>query len=218
MYAERVANGYGQESTLYFLHIFPPNRLLIFLLGIAASFAFKRVYHSVKNRIGPFFATFLEVMVIAAILQYILFRSLSKYLFKWMTIILPQLKYTLFFLVDNYIVFAFLTILSLWVFGLERGFVSRILCHKYFLFLGKISFSIYMSHQLIFSYIGVWKESLVNSFGEVAVGVTACMVVIPISFMMYTLVEAPMSRCWIIDRPIQDKTKVLGNQPIPETW
>ena len=205
MYAERVANGYGQESTLYFLHIFPPNRLAMFLLGIVASFAFKRVYHSVKNRIGLFFATFLEVTVIAVILQSILFRSFSKFLFKWMIIVLPQLKYTLFYLVDNYIVNTFLTILLLSVFGLERGFVSRILCHKYILFLGKISFCIYMSHQLIFRYIGVWKDSLIGSFGAVTVGVTACVVVIPISVMMQTFVDEPISRRWMIDRPTRDK-------------
>ena len=125
VYVERTASGYGQESTVYFLHIFPPNKLLIFLLGVAASFAFKRVYHSVKNRIGLFFATFLEFLVTAVILQYIFFRSLSKYLIKWLVILLPQLKYTLFYLVENYIVFAFLTILALWVFGLERGFVQE---------------------------------------------------------------------------------------------
>ncbi len=217
MYVERTASGYGQESTVYFLHIFPPNKLLIFLLGVAASFAFKRVYHSVKNRIGFFFATFLEFLVTAAILQYIFFRSLSKYLIKWLVILLPQLKYTLFYLVENYIVFSFLTILALWVFGLERGFVSRILRHKYVLFLGKISLCIYMSHQLIFSYIGMWKESLVSSFGEIVVDVTACMVVIPISFMMHTFVEAPISNRWKIDRPIQDKKTAVENRPIPET-
>ena len=83
--------------------------------------------------------------------------------------------------------------------------------------MGKISLCVYLSHQLIFSYIGMWKESLVTSFGEIVVDVSACMVVIPISFMMYTLVEAPISNRWKINRPIQDKKTALENQPIPET-
>jgi peptidoglycan/LPS O-acetylase OafA/YrhL len=161
-----------------------------------------KMFHFLKYRIGPLFATFLEVIVIGAILQHILFRSLSVHLFNWMSILLPQLKYTLFFLVENYIVITTLSILLLWIFGLERGLISKIMCHKYIFFLGKISFCIYMSHQLVFRYIGIWKEYLIGSFGDAVVGITACMIVISISSLMYRFIEVPISRYFMIDRPV----------------
>lgn len=217
MYTERAAIGFGQESTVYFLHIFPPNKLLIFLVGIAASFVFMRWHESVKSRVGFFVATFLEVLVIAVVLHYILFRSLSKCLLNWLAAFVPQLKYTSFYLVENYLVFVFLTILTLWIFGLERGLISRVLRQHCVLSFGKISFCIYMSHQLIFRYVGLWRESLVSFFGEAAVGVAACIIVLPVSYVMYVFVEAPISSRWKIDRPIQDKSKALESKPIPET-
>ena len=193
-YVEREATDFGQEVTIYFMHIFPPNRLFMFLCGMAGSFAFRSVLYPLRARVGTAFATVLEILVMVGVVENILFRALPRAIIKGLAVLFPGLKYTSFYLVENYIVIVFLAIMIFWVFGLERGLISRILRCQQFLFLGKISFCIYLSHQLIFRYMAGAREILVSAFGQVVVGAVACVIVLGVSFLMHKYVEEPMRR------------------------
>ena len=74
------------ECTPIFIHwllyVFPPNRLLDFLFGIAASIVFIKFYAALKNRIGILFATFLEIISLLLIIDRIFFKTLLVFSIK----------------------------------------------------------------------------------------------------------------------------------------
>jgi len=184
------------ECTPIFIHwllyVFPPNRLLTFLFGIAASIVFIKFYAALKNRIGILFATFLEIISLILIIDRIFFKTLLVFSIKSFLHIVPYFKQSAPHFIDLYFTSVVCFIFTIFIFGLEKGFISKLLSKRIFVFLGKISFSIYMTHQLFFRCLIPWKSFFINTFGELFFAISACILVIPISFSIYRFIEVPI--------------------------
>jgi peptidoglycan/LPS O-acetylase OafA/YrhL len=81
------------------------------------------------------------------------------------------------------------------VFQFEKGCLSRLFSSKPFVFLGELSFSFYMSHQLVLvrvvSLFGGKINSIGLAFGYAFLSLT---VTLAIAAVMYFLIERPLNR------------------------
>jgi peptidoglycan/LPS O-acetylase OafA/YrhL len=77
----------------------------------------------------------------------------------------------------------------IYIFAHQKGIISRMLSKKQFVFLGEISFSFYMIHQLIINYIGsisVFRTHLILS------SIGAFLASLILSAIIYTYYEIPL--------------------------
>lgn len=110
----------------------------------------------------------------------------------------------------------FIFSLVILIFSLESGIVSKILKHRFFLFLGILSYSIYMTHMFIggkFFKLPIrlleekfgWNISYIDASGETMYGITLwhgtlleifyIIIVISCSYISYKIIEEPF-RNW----------------------
>ena len=87
-----------------------------------------------------------------------------------------------------------LFVLLIFVFGLQKGLISRLLSTRLFIFLGEISFAMYMSHQLFYRFLRQWRNVLNDNLGELFVAVSVCLLVIPLSYLIYRFIEVPVRK------------------------
>jgi peptidoglycan/LPS O-acetylase OafA/YrhL len=80
-------------------------------------------------------------------------------------------------------------------FGANRGWPSRALSHPFLVFLGRISYSIYLVHDIVrnFEYhiLGRFLLFSANSYLLVSLSVLGAMSTIPVAWATYTLIEKP---------------------------
>jgi peptidoglycan/LPS O-acetylase OafA/YrhL len=128
----------GTNTTWWLVYIFPPVRMFDFIVGICVGMIFLRFKDKVRN-------TKLEQMLftIGEIIAILLFVLSWKSGF---------LKYPTFSM-GLYYIPSFAVIL--FVFSFQKGLISYFLANKVFTHLGDLSFSIYMLHQVVISYISV---------------------------------------------------------------
>jgi len=190
------------DQVVYWLYIFPPNRLFNFLSGVGASFIFVSLYPKAKERLGVTSATVIELIAIVLLLDRVVYQRFSRYFCDLVLSQAPGLDSTIWSLVDHYGFSTFLTVGILFVFGFQKGFFSKMLSKKLFLFFGEISFAIFLSHELIFRYLAFKREWLVTTFGDVLVGAGACLLVFIVSYFLYTWVEKPLGRATVpVEKP-----------------
>lgn len=182
------------DLALFFFHVYPPHRLLIFLCGTGASLLFVRFYQRMRTSVSISVATLLEVIVVGIFLDRIFFKTISPYLLLPVKAALPGLGISANYLVDNYFYCTFLTVAMLWILGLEKGLISRMLRNRYMILLGNISFCVYMSHQVIFRFFAIYRDQLIGYAGAAWVGVGAGVVVFTVSYVMWMYIERPLTR------------------------
>lgn len=121
------------------LYIFPLARLIDFVMGILLGLILIQVKQSRKAQklIERTKFTRIEVLSFAAVIGAVVISPL-----------LPQsLRFGLWMM-------PFL-VCMIFIFSMQQGLVSKLLLYKPFVFLGEISFSFYMIHQLVIRYVTV---------------------------------------------------------------
>lgn len=172
-------------------YVFPPNRLLVFVCGVATAMVFVRYYESLRNRLSTFTATVFELVALGLVLERILFRNIIDLVTSVVFTYVPSLPRTGYFLFDDYVSSVFLTNLLIFVFALEKGLLSWIFSVRIFMILGAISFSIFMSHQLVFRFISFYRDSLISAYGVIPTALGACVLALPIAYLLFIFVEKP---------------------------
>ena len=175
-------------------YVFPPNRLLVFLCGVATAIVFVRYYKRLRSRISVFVATVFELVALGLVLERIIFRSLIDLTASVVFTYIPYLQHTGYFLLDDYVSSVFLTNLLVFVFALERGLISRLFSAPILMVLGATSFAIFMSHQLVFRFISFYRDSLFSAYGAVPTALGACLLAILNAYLLFLFVETPGSR------------------------
>ena len=183
-----------KANKLWLLYIFPPNRLLVFLFGVGSAKLFIKFYTPLKTYLGKSSATLLEIISILLIIDFVLWGSLTRFLYNLLLSINFPFGKSLDFFIKHYITSAIPAFLLLVVFGLERGFISRFLTKRIFVFLGEISFSIFMFHQLFFRVLKFYKNFFFVTFGQSATIIVLITLTIPLSFPIYKFIEEPIRR------------------------
>lgn len=86
----------------------------------------------------------------------------------------------------------------IFIFSFEKGYFSNLIKHRYFVFLGEISFSLYMFHQLIIRYLTTLLENFSVSISTLPRLLLFIMFVITsviiISALNYLFYEKPLNR------------------------
>jgi peptidoglycan/LPS O-acetylase OafA/YrhL len=181
-----------EEYLAWLINIFPPNRILNFLLGMGTSFCLMRFYGQFKKRLGLLSATVLEVICLCLMLERVFFMGLRFFIAKSFIFIAPSFFKSALASTDVYFTTALISAGIIFIFSLEKGLLSRFLTQRLFVLLGEISFSVYMVHQLFFRFLALWREPLIRAFGSVYLALGACLVVIPISYLLYRFIENPI--------------------------
>lgn len=85
--------------------------------------------------------------------------------------------------------FLFFGILIL-VFSLKRGSISKLLSIPFFVYLGEISFAIYMTHQIVLNYFNAFHLDYVK-LNPILMYVVFWVITISVSIFLYHLLEIP---------------------------
>lgn len=131
-------------------YIFPPLRLVDFTGGVVLGMCFLKIIENPNNFFDRLQHKYFSVLEVAALSIIVAATLISPYL--------PQTLRFGMFLIPFWS-------LVIFVFAWQKGIVSRILSAKSLIFLGNVSFSFYMIHQLIirtFSSVNIDHRDLVS--------------------------------------------------------
>ena len=163
----------------WFYVISPYLRWMDFLFGIALGYAFLKV-KSVKPKKTNVFSL-LEVLSLFSVVGFYFYFLHEELPFKW--------NYSAYF---NPLFGAII-----YIFSFQSGLLSKFLSMQAFTYLGRISFSIYMTHQVLMFY---WNRYIVNlnyiaSTKEEALNqLIYCAAVLIMSVFTYHAIENPARR------------------------
>lgn len=160
---------YEREGHWLF-YINPFYRVFDFILGIALHEFYRnfKAHNFIEKK-----SNYIELFTLGI---FILFYSLRSYI--------PQsLRWSTFYWIPMSLI--------IFIFAFQRGFISKVLSQKWFIFLGEISFAFYMVHQLIIEFLGIlqYKFHFVNS-GYLLI-LLAFLSSIGISTLIYLYFEKP---------------------------
>lgn len=172
----------------WLLHMFPTNRILVFLIGIILG----KIYLQFRDRFSnasSFVASSSELLLLLLIVDRLSTGILLNAIFRAVNsmLLLPPLLARQ--IVDIYILTPTLCGLLILVCSLQRGAISRLLSYRTMVYLGEISFAIYLSHQVIFRILSKMGFITVIPLTFLAFAITFC-----ISHLLYRFVEKPCSQ------------------------
>ena len=185
MYGMLMATNAGEleetmdgASWLNFIHVGPPARFLEFLAGVLTALVFKRL----RKPNWPSWAwTVLEVLVVAGVViacQADPWLTLSSFYF-------PPALHVWFYCSGTFPLMCLVVL----CFAYSEGAVSRVLSWRPLVFMGEISFSLYMVHQLV---LVTWiiQGRAPNTWDPGALALITAQI-LGISVLCYLLVERP---------------------------
>ena len=180
---------------LWLLYVFPLNKLAVILLGVGTSRLFLNNLRKLKEWMGKMYATLLEVIVLLLTIDFIAWNNFTRFTKSVLVYIhIPFVKSLDLFNV-NYLSAPIITLLLIAVFTLEKGIIAQFLTTRPLLFLGEISFSIFISHQLFINYVlNHYKSSLFYTFGQPMTLVLSMLLIIVSSSLIYLFIEDPLRR------------------------
>ena len=135
----------------WLLHMVPTNRILVFLIGIILGKIFLSVRDKVSN-VNILTASFFELLSILLIIDRlsacIVLNTILRVLHKFIDV--PQLLARQ--IIDIYILTPVLCGFLIFICGLQFGLISRFLSSRLLVFLGEVSFAIYLSTNWFFGF------------------------------------------------------------------
>ena len=130
----------------FLTYIFPLFRSLEFISGMSLGILYLKEKRNINNILSFKKSTILEIMIIVLFI-------IQRYLCSYTQIynIPYNYKSPIGFLISLAIVI---------IFSMEKGFISKILSAKLFVYIGNISFEIYIMHTVIMNYCDTFLEIL----------------------------------------------------------
>lgn len=171
----------------WLIHMVPTNRIVVFLFGILLAKLFLSKVNRFK-KINFLTASFFEVVLLVLIIDRLSTCSVLNILVQSVNSVIDAPLLLSRQLIDIYFLSPVLCGLLIFVCSLEHGIISRILVAKPLIFLGELSFAIYLSHQLIFRIL-----SRIKVDNEANLILLAFIITIFISYFLYRYVEKPCS-------------------------
>lgn len=154
------------------LYVFPLARVWDFLMGVMLGIIFReRPKRTVKHATILF--SLLELSSLALLIAAFLYSGHVR----------QSLKFSVYFMP--------VWCALIYVFSYQKGFLSKLMSHRLFVYLGKISFSFYMVHQLIIRYMRTFIHHFSGGH-DVIIGVGAFVISIGLSVIIYEKFEEPV--------------------------
>ena len=180
---------------LWLLYIFPPNKLVVILLGVGTSKIFLKYLNQLKGWIGKTQGTLLEIIVLLLTIDFIVWGNITKFTQSILLFIHTPFVKSLELMNANYISAPIISLLVISVFAVEKGIIAQFLKTRPLLFLGEISFSIFISHQLFINYVlDYYKNSLFYTFGQPITIIISMVLIILLSSLIYIFIEDPVRK------------------------
>ena len=180
---------------LWLLYIFPLNRLVTVFIGMAASRVFIINQSRLTSRLGLASATALEAMALLLMIDFIAWGGLTGFVHNAFLSFTGSPLWSIDFLNKNYISGPLPVFMLLSIFALEKGLVSRILQARIFILLGEMSFSIFITHQIIINYfLSSYKAYLFSALGQPMTVILATVFIIGVSLLTYRAIEEPIRK------------------------
>jgi peptidoglycan/LPS O-acetylase OafA/YrhL len=168
-------------SAFALLYVFPLGRLFEFVLGMCCALVWEKFQ---KRNLNGAVATSLEAMTLGAAAAYMVFSSPVT---AWMQT-KPALEVPAIWLLysGNCLFFAAMIV----VFATQRGAISKLLSHKTLVWLGELSYAIYILHFPIM----IWLLTNMKTFGLTPESASCVFVgsLLVISHVFFTYVERPL--------------------------
>ena len=193
IYIETNQRGDNLWFRLWLLYIFPPNKLVIILLGVGTARLFLTYLNQLKGWIGIIRGTLLEITALLLAIDFVMWGIFAQFTKNILFFMNTPFDKSLELINTNYIAAPIVSLLIIGVFAVEKGIISQFLKTRPFLFLGEISFSIFISHQLLINYFfGYYKQFFLYTFGQLMTGLLLLTVIIVLSSLIYTFIEDPV--------------------------
>ncbi|MCQ6558985.1 acyltransferase family protein [Paenibacillus mendelii] len=155
---------------LWFAYFFPVTRLFEFMAGVLLGFIFLQSRTIVK-RISPFLFSVFELCSVGLLVAVVIIAPAMSQNIRYGILFIPIWS------------------ILIYVFSFQRGAISTLLSNRILVYLGKVSFSFYMIHNLVLSYIFfLWKPNI-NTYLLILICFS---VTILLSVLMYHFYEEPM--------------------------
>ena len=171
--------------------VHPLGRLFEFVLGMVFALWWQKKLS--RNHIGRSLGTILELLIFTLVIVVIYFRTDLVYIVKkhysWVG---PA---GIVWLSRSGIVCLFYGFLVA-VMALEKGVISWLLASRLLVWLGQLSFSIYMVHQVLIRYY-IKKADFFSFVPDPVALVGFCCTLLLVAFLMRTLIENPCRRTLI---------------------
>ena len=176
-YASAPPNAVNTQGLLY---IFPPARILEFFFGVAIYQLRQRIQATVL-RIEPHWATLCELTVWGLLLISMAYSEVVSWQIASHSshVLLEYLGHASSFPCFGLIVLCF---------SFERGLCSQFLRRRLFVFLGEVSYSLYLCHAMIYTHLG----RLNGTFWLKQVVFWIC--ILSVSSLAYLFVEKPLRK------------------------
>jgi peptidoglycan/LPS O-acetylase OafA/YrhL len=158
----------GPLENHWLLHMFPLNRLFVFILGVFLAHFYMLVTCYVNNLPRGLFS-FFEILCLVLIFDALFLSNFSAFIYANIPNISGLKASIARQMLDVYFITPFICSFFIFIFSFEMGFFSKILSKKFFIFFGEVSFPIYLIHQIVFRYF--------SRVGEFSVSVTIVMAV-----------------------------------------
>ncbi|MNK18130.1 Acyltransferase family protein [compost metagenome] len=106
-----------------------------------------------------------------------------------------------FFILHNYIPRGFRFSVYYWIpmsviiftFALQKGVISKLLCNKWLVLLGEISFGFYMIHYLVIKYGLLMKKFYFDNFNDIIFAIILFFATLGLSLVSFYYFEKPMN-------------------------
>jgi len=170
-------------NTQGLLYVFPPARILEFFFGIAV-FQLRQQFYATVSRIKASWVTVLELLAIALL---VINMAITPTVLGWLAFYTRPVMAEYWGHTSS---FPWVGLVIFW-FSLERGWCSRLLRHWFLVFLGEISYSLYLCHAMIYNLL-TRLERLEISF--VLKQVVFWALILGLSTAVYVFVEKPLRR------------------------
>jgi len=165
-------------SVHYLVTVFPPTRSLVFILGIC-TYDIWNQYKYKKNK----YSTWIELFAVTVACLFIPFFRLPD--------LISGAPATRLYLYSSHTIF--ILPLLLYIFASGYGIISKILKFRFLIFLGEMSFAVYMSHQLLIRFV-VGHIELSNKVPVWRQFVALVVIDLLISYILWTFIENPFRK------------------------
>ena len=194
-YIETSQRGDDLWFRLWLLYIFPPNKLVIILLGVGTAKIFLKYFNQLTKWRGKITGTLLEILALLLATDFLLWGIFAHLTRNFLLLISIPVTKSLDLINTNYIAAPIISLLVISVFTLEKGLISWCLKTRPLLFLGEISFSIFISHQLLINYFfGYYKTYLLYTFDQSMTVILLLVIIIILSSLLYIFIEDPLRK------------------------
>jgi peptidoglycan/LPS O-acetylase OafA/YrhL len=166
---------------------------VIILLGVGTARFFLKYLKQLKGWTGKIGGTLLEIIVLLLVFDFIMWGNFSNLTRNVLLFFHTPLVKSLDLTNTNYVAAPIITLSVIAVFAIEKGIISHFLKQRFLLFLGEISFSIFISHQLLINYLFVYyKQFLLYTFGQLMTCLLLLAILILLASLIYIFIEDPI--------------------------